>query len=60
MVFLNTSAENPLLALSAKAGGRHEAAASQLTAALPVPSVPTQKIKLGARCLTECLALALA
>lgn len=47
MVFLNTVAENLLLALRAKADGKCEAVTSQLAASLPVTSVPTQKIKLG-------------
>lgn len=51
MVFLHSMAENLLWARRAKAGGRYEAGASQLTAALPVTSVPTQEIKLGGRCL---------
>jgi hypothetical protein len=50
-VFSNTVAKNLLLAFRVKPGGRCETLASQLTAALPAPSVPTQKIKLGARCL---------
>lgn len=39
-------AGNLLLALRAKAGRRYEAVASQLTAVLPVTSVPTQGVKL--------------